>query len=71
MLLAALGLIALGLLSGSSCSANSTATDTAPRYIVAQAQSAQQKSTSDFERPTLDQIPIDEAEPRVNLNEKK
>ncbi|RVU45923.1 peptide-methionine (R)-S-oxide reductase [Lujinxingia sediminis] len=72
MLVGATSLIALGLLSGSSCSANSsTETQLRQRYVVAQAQGAQVAEDSSFERPTLDEIPLREAEPQVQLSEEE
>lgn len=71
MLVGALSLMAPGLLSGSSCSANSsTEAQLRPRYVVGQAQSAQVAEES-FERPTLEEIPIREAEPEVQLSEEE
>ncbi|TXD34087.1 peptide-methionine (R)-S-oxide reductase MsrB [Lujinxingia vulgaris] len=65
--------MALGLLSGSSCSANSSSeAQVRPRYVLGQAQSAQVASERDaFERPSLEEIPIREAQPEVQLSEEE
>ncbi|RAL21274.1 peptide-methionine (R)-S-oxide reductase [Lujinxingia litoralis] len=73
MTLGLLGLVALGLLSGASCSANSgQSTGVRQAYVIAQAQQdAHLHDEPGFERPTLQDIPLAEAEPEVVLSEEE